>query len=387
VAGAVEQVAEQPAQVHDAPLSEHLAQALWVPLREHLQGVRVLHVVTHGEFHVLPLQALAPEGLEVRSYPGAVFYWLQHLAKQRALDPPEPAIAVQVHSPEPGASPPPIPFVDAEAGVLAALWPQVHTAVPLAESRVLAVVHLAGHGDAGTGGDASLLIGPQERLGLHQVLGGQLRAPIVYLSACLVGRTLEIDGEPLGLVSAFMLKGVRSVVAPLVPIPDRYAPVLAALWHWDIVQQIQAGEPPDAHRALGWAKARLRDGRWPDQVLQLLLQNYAKTMAKEIELRYLEKTAENGKADVFVVMRNQFEEWLGDEASAQNLLLPCCVDIELAQPQELPGVIGQAASALAGHMLGERESFAGRAEVRALLDFVQVYGAADSRGGASASRG
>jgi hypothetical protein len=385
-AGAAEQLVDEVTDAADTPLTEYLDRALWTPLREHLQGVRVLHVVTHGDLHVLPLQALAPQGIEVRQYPGLVFYWLQHLAPQRAVDTPEPAVAVQVHSPEQGSRPPPIPFVDAEAGVLGSMWSQVHTPLPLAQPRVLAVVHLAGHGDAGAGADASLLIGPQQRLGLHEVLGGQLRAPIVYLSACLVGRTTEdLDGDPLGLVSAFMLKGVRSVVAPLVPIPDRYAPVLAALWHWNIVQQIQAGEPLDAHRALGWAKARLRDGRWPEAVLQPLLEHYTQTMAGEIERLCRGMTEHGGQADVNRRLRKQFEDWLG---SGGHPDLPILLrdEIDTAQPQDLPGVIGRAARELAEHMLGQREHIASRPEVRALLDFVQVYGAADSRGSAAASR-
>lgn len=358
------------------PLPEHLAQALWEPLREHLQGVRVLHVVTHGAFHVLPLQALAPEGLEVRQVPGLLFYWLQHLAPQRSTEPPEPTSAVQVHSPEPGTRPPPIPFVHAEADVLSALWNQkVRNPVPLAEPRALAVVHLAGHGDAGTGADASLLIGPGDRLDLHKVLGGQLRAPLVFLSACLVGRTTEdIDGDPLGLVSAYLLKGTRTVVAPLVPIPDRYAPVLAALWHWDIVHQIQQGKGLDAHRALGWAKARLRDGHWPEPVVQRLQQAYAKTMAEETSriCEGLRKHSE--KADVFVPLEKQFKAWLGDEVTTRDLVLQCCVDIDAAQPHARQGVIDRAAEALAVHMMGQRHGFASRAEVRALLEFVQVYG-------------
>jgi hypothetical protein len=50
------------------------------------------------------------------------------------------------------------------------------------------------------GEDASLIIAANERLGLQELLRSDLRAPIVYMSACLVGRTREdADGDPLGL--------------------------------------------------------------------------------------------------------------------------------------------------------------------------------------------
>ena len=275
----------------DAPApAPDLGHALWTPLAPHLQGIHTLHVVTHGELHLLALQDGAPTGLEVCHHPGLVFYWLQRrrAAAAEPATPPTAALddgadatlALQAYSPADGEDLPPIPFVHAEAHALQALWQQVQPIEPDRPVQV-ALLHLAGHGQAEQGHDAGVLVGPGQTLGLHEVLRSGLKADIVYLSACVVGRTIEVDGEPLGMVSALFLRGARQIVASLAPVSDFVAPLLAILFH--LALKAQPGGRLDAHRALHEAKAQLRSGEWPAPAEDLVRQAYLPTVQRAIE--------------------------------------------------------------------------------------------------------
>ena len=89
----------------------------------------------------------------------------------------------------------------------------------------------------------------------------------------MVGRTREDrDGEPLGLVSAFLLRGARYVVAPLQPVSDCLMPLLAGLFH----QAWRAGlAPPEA---LTEAKRRLASGDWYPDTAERVRVAYAATL-------------------------------------------------------------------------------------------------------------
>jgi tetratricopeptide (TPR) repeat protein len=249
-----------------------MSQFLWQPLGEALGDTLTqlsrLHVVTHGDLHVLPLTLGAPVLLSL--YPGLVFYWQQRqsLAPQvQALR----GLKLKVHSPEEGVQDlSPIPFVSAEAQLVAQSWGEVDEVLSRPAGQTIQALHLACHGMLQEGGeDASLIIAANERLGLQELLRSDLRAPIVYMSACLVGRTREdADGDPLGLVSAFFLRGARTVIAALTPIDDFFAPLLAHLFHRALHWQHQQGQVLDGAAALAQAKVQLRSGRWHPEHLQ-----------------------------------------------------------------------------------------------------------------------
>jgi hypothetical protein len=328
-------------------------------------------VVTHGELHVLPLSLGAPEGLRIYQYPGLVFYWLQHIAVQRPPIPPEArsALALQVHSPAPGSDPPPIPFVHAEAQIVQSLWEPVHSPLPLHEELPVAVVHLAGHGEASKGEDACLILGTEQRLGLHELLRSRIRPEIVYLSACLVGRTSEdLDGDPLGMVSGFFLRGARCVVAPLVPISDFYAPLLAALFHHALALQRSSDRPLDAHAALGQAKSQLQDGHWPQAVIDGVRSAYEDALAPQFEpLLKAEDPA-------FELLQPAPSSWTG--------FVPASVRDDLRwsirKRVERDGAVTAArygAQRVAALLVEARHTLGGQPEVQDLLRYVQVWGA------------
>jgi hypothetical protein len=249
--------------------SELLSKSLWQPLSQELGSTLTdlsrLHVVTHGELHLLPLTLGAP--VPVSLYPGLIFYWQQRQQRQSESDQPEmqalKGLTLKVHSPEGLVHLPPIPFVHAESQLVAQSWSEVDEVLDSITTPSMAL-HLACHGMVEQGSeDACLIVGANERLGLQELLRSDLRAPIVYLSACLVGRTREdADGDPLGLVSAFFLRGARTVVAALMPIDDFFAPLLAHLFHRALHWQHQQGRPLDGVAALTQAKEQLLSGCW-----------------------------------------------------------------------------------------------------------------------------
>ena len=273
-----------------APDVERLLQeCLWQPLQALLPpSLLRLHLVSHGALHVLPL-ALGSDR-PVLLYPGLIFFWqCRQGAWARAS-----GLALHVHSPKKDPQDPrfePIPFVHAEAELVSRVWGRPDELLDdgAAGPSAVQAVHLACHGwvdgnaSAPGSGDAFLVTasGP---LDMQRVLRLQRRTPVVFLSACLVGRQREdVDGDPLGLVSAFFVKGARGVVAALAPISDFWAPVLAVLFH-DALRHPQvpgagdnasADANPDAAApevpawlALQCAKQALHSGHWSPAVQQ-----------------------------------------------------------------------------------------------------------------------
>lgn len=294
-----------------------LQDSLWAPLRDQLDGISTVHVVTTGESHLLPVASGAPTGLRIYQYPGLIFFGLRHGGwwddrrgdgVHRAAEQSR-ALAAQVYSPPPGSGQPPIPFVDAEMQMVRTRWSPVHERLPLHDDVRVAVVHLAGHGQAGPDLDPYLLLGPDVHLGLHEVLTSRLRPEIVYLSACVAGRAFDdLDGEPLGLVSGFLLCGAKSVVAPLVPISDFHAPLLAILFHHALGSQSRERRSLDAWAALARAKEQLRQGSWPNEVMADVREYYVATVSKVLE-------ATMAKSEWEFELRSLLSSWLDPACS------------------------------------------------------------------------
>ena len=277
-----------------------IARHLHGSARNLLAGLRQLHVVSHGDLHGLPLALGAPEGLTVSLYPGLVYYWLQ---RQRGalVWPATRQLLYQFYSPEDDLSGTadsahalaPIPHVETEAALVGSCWAERDELLRRgrndADGSAPTVLHLGCHGTLEREGqeDPCLILADEHRLNLIELLQGSPSAPIVYLSACMVGRTREdLDGDPLGLVGGFMLRGARCVIAALNPISDFYAPLLAYLFHRCLQAQAQAGQPLDAVGALAQAKEQLRSGDWgngEEQAQQAVIEAYAPRLQQQLE--------------------------------------------------------------------------------------------------------
>ncbi|MDC1286798.1 CHAT domain-containing protein, partial [Gammaproteobacteria bacterium] len=254
-----------------------LSQGLWTPLLDHLQGMTRLHVVTHGSWHLLPVELGAPDHLLLSHYPGFIYYHrLMHQQnnieiESKGADQSVP-LGLSTHAAEDDPSLESIPFVRAEAGLIESLWSgPVHSDPNLnSEQPRLGVLQLAAHGQADEKDPAraNVILGNQ-LLDFHAVLEARQHPPVVILSACTVGRTTDdLDGEPLGLVGGFLLKGTRYVIASLQPVPDFYMPLLMTLFY----QSWQITRSPDS--ALVEAKRRLRSGEWYPETEALIRIHY-----------------------------------------------------------------------------------------------------------------
>ncbi|MEA2971548.1 MAG: hypothetical protein QOG82_6 [Actinomycetota bacterium] len=145
---------------------------------------------------------------------------------------------------------PQLPGADAEVAELSALYPDatVLTGAAATAVGVMAaleeadLVHLAAHGsfraDSPLFSSVLLADGPLTVYDLERLR----RAPaVVVLSACDAAVAAVHDGdELLGTAAALLALGVRSVIAPLMPVPDAATTaVMVALHH-----RLRAGERP-----------------------------------------------------------------------------------------------------------------------------------------------
>lgn len=261
-----------------------LQRDFWATLAADLAGIRVIHLITHGAFHVVPFAAVANPERTVYTYPGLVFYQHRQRSKGPTTQPtPTAPLGVQGYTAVNHADYPPIPLVDAEIKLIKAIWREaaVETQLPT-ENAPIFFLHLIGHGDHADNDPlgAGLLLGSSSSSTLNgrTLFKSKLRPHVVFLSACLVGRTTESpDGEPLGLVTALLLQGAHYVIAPLQPVNDGLMPLLAGLFH----QAWKHGLAPP--QALAEAKRRLKSGAWYDDTADYVQNAYRSTLAAYLE--------------------------------------------------------------------------------------------------------
>jgi tetratricopeptide (TPR) repeat protein len=255
------------------PWGKWLARRLWQPLADHLAAVDVVHLVPQGELHGLPYDAGCPASTRLASYPGLVHFdqlMRQDPGSARGV---EGLVACRAYGAEETDFP--IHLACAEPAILKALWSaQGVTDALVADYTGVCCLHVAGHGnfDPRHPAMAGVALGPEEMLGFHEVLTLPRLPPLVFLSACVVGQTREdsIEGEPLGLVSAMLLRGARFVVGATEPVEDALMPIMVALFYqaWR-----RSGDSPAM--ALAEAKRRAVSGEWYPETESILRAAYA----------------------------------------------------------------------------------------------------------------
>lgn len=177
---------------------------------------------------------------------------------------------------------PPIPYVEADAELIKLIWGKaVITAYGASAQAFWQPQHssafpfwcFACHGGETQSQpiETYLLLDAEQdiRLDTASVLAAKQQPRVIVLGACVAGRIKEnFEGEPLGLVSAFFLRGADYVVAPVQPVYDFYMPLFTCLFH----QAWQHLGRPDW--ALAEAKRRLLAKEWYHDSAQLLEQAY-----------------------------------------------------------------------------------------------------------------
>jgi hypothetical protein len=267
-----------------------MAEALWQPLRAALPDIRRWHLATHQTLHILPTHLGADPDHDVIAHPGLLFFW-QH--KNRTPERARPAAPrlLALHEDAALATDKPIPFVAAETALIRAIWGEDNVAFTSGEatrSRLgeaappLDAVVFAAHGEEVSGPPRQTIVHLDKAQGLRlattDVLGAAQRPRAVLISACVAGRVSEDStGEPLGLVSAFFLKGAEFVLAPLLPIPDFHAPIFMGLFH---LAWRDGGDP---HAAWRTARQQAGSGAWPEGFDAMLRKAYAPVMDKVLQ--------------------------------------------------------------------------------------------------------
>jgi tetratricopeptide (TPR) repeat protein len=267
-------------------MATQMQRKFWQPLAGHLAGIEELIVIGHGRLYVLPIEAGAPEGLRIRHYPGLIFYGMHQGLLGAASANPQPS---QNESPlnqlgilaYPGAQGD-IPCTLVESDFLEDLWhspPRREAQIGEAGlgwetilSKQQSLLHIASHGsgtapdnpdlcrlDAGWRFDESS--GQTEPLWITMPMLFRLgpQPERVFLSACLAAQVAEdLDGDPLGIVSGFFLRGTRQLIGAVSPLPDVWMPVFSALFY-----QALLNDPDHSlYSALAVAKQRIGTGDW-----------------------------------------------------------------------------------------------------------------------------
>jgi tetratricopeptide (TPR) repeat protein len=237
-----------------AHAARQLDQALLAPLAA-LLGDRPLVVVPPGSLQSLPWPMLPGcAGRPVTVAPSAAS-WLAARPGPNDAHPVSPRVVL--------VAGPGLPEAVAEVGSLAALYPGAQVlagtnATVAATLRALDgadIAHIAAHGrfraDNPMFSSVMLADGPLTVYDLERL---RVAPNTIMLAACDTGLASTHPGDEMtGMATALLAVGARSVIAPLLPLPDKVAARLAHGWH----DRLRAGlSPARALAASSCAAAR-----------------------------------------------------------------------------------------------------------------------------------
>jgi tetratricopeptide (TPR) repeat protein/CHAT domain-containing protein len=277
-------------------LCEIFREALWSPLEEALTGVRTLHVIVQDVFHNLPLAASVAEDKELFIYPGLLFYLQRHHlpdpSPSRPSVPQPDATWMALHIDAAAGTSSHIPFVAVDAALVRSIVGGQRVYAPPPgntselwedpQARSYPAWYFATHGGVHAGPPRQTFLyldmANQRTLDTSRVVASAQRPRVVVLGCCLVARVHEDkDGNPLGLLSAFFLRGADYIVAAIQSVHDFYMPLLVGVFHQAWL------ELRDPHPALSEAKRRLRSGEWYEDTATHLHAAYLPVLREVLE--------------------------------------------------------------------------------------------------------
>ena len=257
-----------------------LSRWLLGPLRDRVDGVRRLVVVPHGVLAYLPFSALrTPDGAYLVEH-----YSLVHLPSASFVGSSGSHAGFETGTGARMTALAPLPrTLPASALEVSAVGRAYHGARILmgrhaSESDLRqalasgAMVHVASHGVLNRMNPLFSRIqlvpgrgkssGDDGRLEVHEVLGMEIRSPLVFLSGCETGlgpggsRRYAPGEDYATLAAAFLTAGARRVVATLWAIPDTGAAVFAGRFY----EELRRIDPPEALAVA--QRAQLADARF-----------------------------------------------------------------------------------------------------------------------------
>jgi CHAT domain-containing protein len=246
-------------------LGEQLAKILLEPLAETLESHSHLIVTPYGTAHLLPFHALPWEGQPLAgshmlSYlPNASTLQFLHSDGMEELPDGILAVGDPVHtSYQPPLGGPrvrcqPLPAAAAEATFVASLFPQGKPllADEATKQKVQELIgrypllHFATHGYLSEDAPllSAILLANGEALTVYELMGLNLKARLVVLSACRTGQGTATGGDDvLGLTRGLLGTGVRAAVVSLWPVNDLSTSLLMG----EFYRRLRAGDSPAA---------------------------------------------------------------------------------------------------------------------------------------------
>lgn len=256
------------------------------PLDEALAACSRLLIVTSGPLHRVPWAVLPWRGAPLAQthalslIPSATtLRWLrpdQPVGLERALIVGNPAGMAWT---APGTErPTPLPSLPGAADEARALARQIQGSRPLlgeaatgaavrAQIPQAGIVHLATHGHYEPASPllSGLMLAHGEVLDLATLLGLELQAALVVLSACESGLGAWEGGEPIGLPRGLLAAGAGGVVASLWPVDDQATVALMSALYAGLAQGLPAAEA--LRRAMLDAREQARVGSGDRDIL------------------------------------------------------------------------------------------------------------------------
>ncbi len=263
---AAEKLTQSFPDMHRAEQASLMSHHLWQPLQTALGGmldnIDHLYWVTHGSLHTLPYDLNQPDDFpnHLYHYPGTLF--LNTLFAASPSSPTDPCLIHAYHAPrDHHHDNHPIPFVLTDEAIAKRFLSEPHIDLLTVSASNHQQLHmheglLSGHGDS----RGNFQAGTGQIVSWQNWIAHNCNLRHAYISTCLLGRTHERHGDPMGWVSALLLQRSETVIAALAPISDFYAPLLNLLFYQS--RYYARHRRPHPEEALREAKQRLRQGNW-----------------------------------------------------------------------------------------------------------------------------
>lgn len=261
--------------------------SLWQRLLENMSAAqRQLTLITHSIGHNLPWLGSAPNGIKLNQLPSLHLY-AERSSPARKNPPQRPSPEQPLVLLIPDTYPDPhhrLYHAPLEAAAIQATWPG--SVITLQQAKDLehtqpAIVWLIGHGMLERGHPRLGVERNTMGLPAKQLFAGRKGATGLFMaSTCYLGRTLDLQGEPMGLHPLLWLNTIKGCTAgAIAPLDDLGAALMAILFHsiWRNTTQ------QTARSAFDQARSALLSGQWPPAALQLLDQLRKTTLPEIIE--------------------------------------------------------------------------------------------------------
>jgi CHAT domain-containing protein len=243
------------------PSAESLTAALLEPFAELIREHPHLIIVPYGAAHILPFQALPVDG-EALAVNHTISYLpsasaLQFLKQSESQPTTDRILAI-------GNPTRDLKEAAREAVYVAGLFDQSLALVEddATKQSVLehiashSILHFATHGKLSEDAplNSSILLANGEELTVYELMGLDLKANLVVLSACNTGQGETTGGDDvLGLTRGLLASGARAAIVSLWPVDD----VSTSLLMCEFYRRLHTGYPP--RQALNLAQNYLRD--------------------------------------------------------------------------------------------------------------------------------